>query len=452
MRAAAARRWIAHCCPARTAATVATRRAPRAAAMKTLGVILLSVGLNVALLYLNVRVFLSPPPPELAAPMVTRVVTNTVWRVARGGGSAPSVITNPPPRIPFHWSQIEAPEYPTYIANLRKFDCPERTIQNIIIADVSKTYEARAADLESTDGERFWVSGSTLLNRQRERLARQRVIEEERLRLLQQLLGIDPFADPRATGRGRELVDGDSMERLLFYSHLAPAKRDAAERLVQRSQAQGEFLQGAARRAGFGHDEETARRQREARDTELAKLLTPEEPTELRNRVAALELKYAGLELTAAELRGLAQIHARASGRISVFDQLERAPAAETFERDVQALLGAQRWPDYLRAQESGFEKLLEFTGENGLPKLSAKRAFDVRAAAERAAAAINGNEELAPEDATRLLRDLQTATAGKLKLELGTTLAEKYFEQDSAWLKDLARPRPQKTPPRETP
>lgn len=452
MRAAAARRWIAHCCPARTAATVATRRAPRAAAMKTLGVILLSVGLNVALLYLNVRVFLSPPPPELAAPMVTRVVTNTVWRVARGGGSAPSVITNPPPRIPFHWSQIEAPEYPTYIANLRKFDCPERTIQNIIIADVSKTYEARAADLESTDGERFWVSGSTLLNRQRERLARQRVIEEERLRLLQQLLGIDPFADPRATGRGRELVDGDSMERLLFYSHLAPAKRDAAERLVQRSQAQGEFLQGAARRAGFGHDEETARRQREARDTELAKLLTPEELTELRNRVAALELKYAGLELTAAELRGLAQIHARASGRISVFDQLERAPAAETFERDVQALLGAQRWPDYLRAQESGFEKLLEFTGENGLPKLSAKRAFDVRAAAERAAAAINGNEELAPEDATRLLRDLQTATAGKLKLELGTTLAEKYFEQDSAWLKDLARPRPQKTPPRETP
>ncbi len=420
--------------------------------MKTLGVILLSVGLNVALLYLNVRVFLSPPPPELAAPIVNRVVTNTVWRVARGGGSTAPLATNPPPRIPFHWSQIEAPEYPTYIANLRQFDCPERTIQNIIIADVSKTYEARAADLENTEGERFWVSGSTLLQRQRERLARQRALEEERLRLLQQLLAIDPFADPRVTGRGRELVDGHSMERLLFYSHLAPAKRAAAERLMMRSQTQGEFLQGAARRAGFGHDEETARRQREERDAELAKLLTPEELTELRNRVAALELKFAGLELSVAELRGLAQIHARAGGRISVFDQLEGVPAAETFERDVQALLGAQRWPDYLRAQESGFEKLLEFTGENGLPKLSAKRAFEVRAAAEKAAAAINADETLARADATRLLRELQTATTGKLKLELGVTLAEKYFEQDSAWLKDLARPRSKKPPPPENP
>lgn len=339
-----------------------------------------------------------------------------------------------------------------YIANLRKFDCPERTIQNIIVADVSKTYETRAAELESTDDDPFWVSGSTLLNRQRERLARQRALEEERLRLLQQLLAIDPFADPRVTGRGSELMDGHSLERLLFYSHLAPAKRNAAERLMTRSQTQGEFLQGAARRAGFGHDEETARRQREARDAELAKLLTPDRLTELRNRVAALELKYAGLELTAAELRGLAQIHARASGRVSVFDQLERAPAAETFERDVQALLGAQRWPDYLRAQESGFEKLLEFTGENGLPKLSAKRAFDVRAAAEKAAAAINADETLAREDAARLLRELQTATAGKLKLELGTTLAEKYFAQDSAWLRDLARPRPKQTPPPESP
>ena len=420
--------------------------------MKTLGVILLSVGLNVALLYLNVRVFLSPPPPELAAPMVTRVVTNTVWRVARGGGSAPSLVTNPPPRIPFHWSQIEAPEYPAYIANLRKFDCPERTIQNIIIADVSKSYEARAADLESTDGERFWVSGSTLLNRQRERLARQRALEEERLRLLQQLLAIDPFADPRVMSRGRELMDGYSLQRVLFYSHLAPGKRDTAIRLLRRRQTQGEFLQVPTRNAGLGNDAETARRQHDELDSELRKLLTPEELAEVGYRVAAMELKHAGLEITASEFRRLAQIQARAGGQLSVFDRPEKPLDSEATERDIQALLGPQRWPDYLRAQSPDFEELLEFTGENGLPKLSAIRAFEVRAAAEKAAAAITSNDELSPADATRLLRDLQIATAGKLKLELGTTLAEKYFEQDSTWLKNLARLRPKKTPPPETP
>ena len=421
--------------------------------MKTLGIIILSVGLNLALLYLNARVLLSPPPPELAAPMVNRVVTNTVWRVARTTGPAPAPTTNPPPpQITFHWSQIEAPEYPAYIANLRKFDCPERTLQNIIIADVSKTYEARAAELEAADGERFWVSGSTLLHRQRERLARQRALEEERLRLLQQLLAIDPFADPRMTVRGRDLVDGYSLERLLFYSHLPPAKRDAAARLLIRSQTQGEFLQTPFRMAGFGGDVETWRRQREYRDAELGKLLTPDELTELRNRVAALNLKHAGLELTAAELRGLAQIYARANGRISLFDQLESTPATEPFERDVQALLGPQRWLDYQRAQASGFEKLLEFTEENGLSKLSASRAFDVRAAAEKAAAAINNDAELSREEATRLLRELQVATAAKFKLELSATLAEKYFEKDSAWLKDLAQPRPKKTQQPATP
>lgn len=416
--------------------------------MKTLGVILLSVGLNVALLYMNVRVFLFPPPPELAAPVVTRVVTNTVWRVARGGGSPPSVITNPPPRIPFHWSQIESPEYPAYIANLRKFDCPERTIQNIIIADVSKTYEARAAELESTDGERFWVSGSTLLNRQRERLARQRALEEERLRLLQQLLAIDPFADPRVTGRGRELMDGHSLERLLFYSHLAPAKRDAAARLLFRSQSEGEFLQAPTRSAGLGSDEETVRRQRDAHAAELRKLLTPEELAEVGYRVATMELKHAGLELTAAELRGLAQIHARDDGRISLFDRPEKPPDPEATARDIQKLLGPQRWPDYLRAQSPGFESLLEFTGENGLPKLSAIRAFDVRAASEAAAAAINDDETLPPAEAARRLRELQAATTGKLKLELSAPLAEKYFAKDSSWIQDLAKPR-LKPPPK---
>ena len=413
--------------------------------MKTLGVILLSVGLNVALLYMNVRVFLFPPPPELAAPVVNRVVTNTVWRVARGGGSPASLATNPPPRIPFHWSQIEAPEYPAYIANLRKFDCPERTIQNIIIADVSKTYEARAAELESTDGERFWVSGSTLLNRQRERLARQRALEEERLRLLQQLLAIDPFADPRVMPQGRDLVDGFSLERVLFYSHLAPTKRDAVMRLLFRSRTQGEFLQAPARNAGLGNDGETARRQHDERDSELRKLLTPEELAETGYRMAAMALKHAGLDLTAAELRSLAQIHARASGGIPLFDHPENPPDPEATERDLRKLLGPQRWPDYQRAQSAEFEELLEFTEENGLPKLSAIRVFDVRAAAEAAAEAVNNNEMLAPEEAARLLRELQAATTAKIKLELSATLAEKYFEQDSAWLKNLAPPLPTK-------
>jgi hypothetical protein len=34
--------------------------------------------------------------------------------------------------LPFHWSQIESPDYPTFIANLRGIGCPEHTIRLIV--------------------------------------------------------------------------------------------------------------------------------------------------------------------------------------------------------------------------------------------------------------------------------------------------------------------------------
>src|SRR4051812_6817760 len=35
----------------------------------------------------------------------------------------------------FSWKEVESPDYPTYIANLRDIGCPEPTIRDIIIAD-----------------------------------------------------------------------------------------------------------------------------------------------------------------------------------------------------------------------------------------------------------------------------------------------------------------------------
>jgi hypothetical protein len=52
---------------------------------------------------------------------------------------------------PFHWSQIESADYPSYIANLRAIGCPEQTIRDIITADVdSSLYAARRQPLEES--------------------------------------------------------------------------------------------------------------------------------------------------------------------------------------------------------------------------------------------------------------------------------------------------------------
>jgi hypothetical protein len=40
----------------------------------------------------------------------------------------------------FDWREVEAPEYPTYIAKLRAIRCPEQTIRDIITADVANLF------------------------------------------------------------------------------------------------------------------------------------------------------------------------------------------------------------------------------------------------------------------------------------------------------------------------
>src|SRR5690606_22661889 len=43
----------------------------------------------------------------------------------------------------FSWSEVESPDFGTYIRNLRNIGCPERTIRDIIIAEVNELYSER---------------------------------------------------------------------------------------------------------------------------------------------------------------------------------------------------------------------------------------------------------------------------------------------------------------------
>lgn len=79
-----------------------------------------------------------------------------------------------PTTIPgaFHWSQIEAADYPAYIANLRRIGCPEQTIRDIITADVAslnqeKRYEApsEVSNAATAIAQASSMEQSTLVNR-----------------------------------------------------------------------------------------------------------------------------------------------------------------------------------------------------------------------------------------------------------------------------------------------
>jgi hypothetical protein len=80
-------------------------------------------------------------------------VAEAVPSVASGPPSAaalPPTDERPPadaPDLPttgFNWRQVEAPEYRTYTANLRRIGCPEQTIRDIITADLHSIFAGKS--------------------------------------------------------------------------------------------------------------------------------------------------------------------------------------------------------------------------------------------------------------------------------------------------------------------
>src|SRR3954464_10248476 len=74
---------------------------------------------------------------------------------------APKVVTVTAPAKGFHWSQLESSDFQQYMANLRSVGCPEETIRDLVIAEVSKLYAPKfAALMAQTQHYDYWKPSS----------------------------------------------------------------------------------------------------------------------------------------------------------------------------------------------------------------------------------------------------------------------------------------------------
>src|ERR1044071_2000253 len=79
----------------------------------------------------------------------------------------------------FSWQEVESPDYPTYITNLRNIGCPEQTIRDIIIADINGLFARRRAMELVTPDQQWWRSEPDT-NVLQVALEKSRALEEER--------------------------------------------------------------------------------------------------------------------------------------------------------------------------------------------------------------------------------------------------------------------------------
>src|SRR6266705_2853652 len=89
----------------------------------------------------------------------------------------------------FDWRMIESSDYEKYVANLRAIGCPEKTVRDIIVADVQKTYGAKSAAAPLNVS--FWSCGPERQAAERSREERRSELRTESRALIEHLIGVD---------------------------------------------------------------------------------------------------------------------------------------------------------------------------------------------------------------------------------------------------------------------
>jgi hypothetical protein len=239
------------------------------------------------------------------------------------------------PQAQFDWRQVESEDYKQYIANLRGVGCPEKTIREIILADVNDLFASKAATLTRTNQYLYWRKDP--VSRSPEQLKEQQELYLEKRDLLK-TLGMEA---PDFTDLLGESFRDKREEEQLQLAFLTEAKRQQVTE-VWFEQAQQELAAG-----NDVAQSEAIERQAQAR---IQAMLTPDEFKDYELRCST----------DAAQLRGVLEVAGLTEQEFRViFDAwrslkglspgtAEYQAAQQSSEATIQQLLGPDRFQSYL--------------------------------------------------------------------------------------------------------
>ena len=318
-----------------------------------------SLALN---LVLSAIFFLAPTPGlKTAKRGGTSAAAPSLQPVQLRVKTTTNTVTLTTPARTLDWRAIESEDYKKYISNLRAIGCPEKTVRDVIVADVSELFRQRYSEyFPRTNGVEYWKSGNPYANMFDETaIAKQQELKNEKRELIRTLLGSDYNEE-----KDFSAIQMDSFyERLLNF--LTPEKRNAMKELEDKYGVRMMKTYKETWRGNEGPADEV----RAEKDEEVLKILTPEEKLEydLRKSDAAMMLRVAlgTFELTEQEFRAtfpaikqfIAEAGAGGFGAV-IRGQADPRPEAvaprSELEKGLQKALGDDR-----------FRQLREHTGWN---------------------------------------------------------------------------------------
>lgn len=328
--------------------------------------------------------------------------------------SAPFVAN--PATTNFHWSQVESADYLAYIANLRRVGCPEQTIRDIIVADVNSLFAPRYAALASAAPELAWWGRFDKRKPLRAGLAAQlRALNDEKRALLRRLLGTDAVRDDAFAD-----VNPVSIREQNAFAFLPEGKQAALRDIVERFRALREWSE--AQWKGLPSDERDAKAKElsDARQRELAALLTPAELREfaLRDSPASdiLRQEYGQSNLSEAEFRKLFDLY-------DAFRAAHPNPGHEDIKRiesDYASALGPERLADLQKQNDRTWQGLQDIAAERSLSPEAMNQAYAVKQEYSAKLVDAVGRMFASPDQDPRPLHDLANEMESRLAAVLG--------------------------------
>ncbi|SVA11140.1 uncharacterized protein METZ01_LOCUS63994 [marine metagenome] len=389
------------------------------------------------------------PPAQLGSP------------VAAAAGRAPGQAV-PVERIvrevePFHWSQIEADDYQTYVENLRRIGCPEETIRDLVKQDLDKLYDQRKADILSKAPARkeYWKTGNpSALSRPSSATSSQMAqLDREKNEVLGDLFGSQGMA---AINRPNPLARARSQSKSGYAMDFIPEETKAELNTLEREFG-SELLKKMAQGATDAQDMAEIRRMRTERDDRIATMLTPEQKMEYDLRksptAANMRLQMDGFDPSEDEFRDIFAArkafdneHGVVPGSsISPADAEIRQLAEQEMNNQIRTSLGDDRFQDYLRQTDYDYKSIHKITQRQGLGENISAQVYQMKGGAEELAREIRMNTGLSIEERQMQLGQIQNETSISIESLIGGQGAAALQTQAGGrnWLNNIGRVNP---------
>jgi hypothetical protein len=336
------------------------------------------------------------------------------------------------------WDRIRSTDYAAYARNLRALGCPESSIIDLIVGEVTAQFSERWRAQAGAMPYRFWESAAPAAAAERSRLRQiQAGLERERRELLQQVLGAGAL---QAMGKYRLWNDTDPEAEL--FAFLPQGKLEQLQAINQKYAADPAADVALMTEA----DLQRATAERARQRAEIAGLLSTQELEELDLRKSEtaerLRQELRGFGASEAEFRQLFRVRRAYEATLAANTDVRdpnvlavRIEAERRFAEEVRAALGEQRYGEYQRARDQDYQNALQLTQFYSLPEDVATRVYELKRDVDARTSAITANTALSESRRRELLAQIQGDTERTLQNLFGKEVLAEYRRNNRWWM-----------------